>query len=154
MKKTLKEHFIETSALRKQYRDWLRSRIEGLESTIPSVALPLQVSQSVLAAIDSMSDDLSYRTEILTERQEKRQGEIDLINANITALRIALSDIAHQTMQTKSFEERLKKIEEREEKTRMLQESFEHLVEKKSEEIKKQEEKRLQDAEKNPPGVA
>ena len=84
MKKTLKEHFIETSALRKQYRDWLRSRIEGLESTIPSVALPLQVSQSVLAAIDSMSDDLSYRTEILAERQEKRQGEIDLINANIT----------------------------------------------------------------------
>lgn len=153
MKKTLKEHFIETSALRKQYRDWLRSRIEGLESTIPSVALPLQVSQSV-SAIDSMSDDFSYRTEILAERQEKRQGEIDLINANITALRIALSDIAHQMMQTKSFEERLKKIEEREEKTRMLQESFEHFVEKKSEEIKKQEEKRLLDAEKNPPRVA
>jgi alpha/beta superfamily hydrolase len=148
MKKTLKEHFIETSALRKQYRDWLRSRIEGLESTIPSVALRLQISQSVLVAIDSMSDDLYW------QRQEKRQSEIDLINANITALRIALSDIAHQTMQTKSFEERLKKIEEREEKTRMLQESFEHFVEKKSEEIKKQEEKRLQDAEKNPPGVA
>ncbi|MFZ0895484.1 MAG: hypothetical protein WAZ77_13385 [Candidatus Nitrosopolaris sp.] len=99
MKKTLKEHSIETSALRKQYRDWLRSRIEGLESTNPSVALPLQVSQSVLAAIDSMNDDLSYRTEMLAERQEKRQGEIDLINANITALRIALSDIPHQTMQ-------------------------------------------------------
>ncbi len=120
----------------------------------PSVDLPLQVSQSVLAATDSMSDDLSYRTEILAERQEKRQSEMDLINANITALRIALSDIAHQTIQRKSFEERLKKIEEREEKTRMLQESFEHFVEKKSEEIKKQEEKRLQDAEKNQPGVA
>ena len=153
MKKTLKEHFIETSALRKQYRNWLRSRIEGLESTIPSVALPLQVSQSVLAAIDSLSDDLSYRTEILAERQEKRQTEIDLLNANITALRVAVSDIAQKTMQTKSFEVRLMKIEGREEKTQRLQESFEHFVEKKSEEIKKQDEKRRHDAEKSLSGV-
>ncbi|MDQ6862566.1 MAG: hypothetical protein M3044_01960 [Thermoproteota archaeon] len=111
------------------------------------------MSKSVLAAIDSLSDDLSYKTEILAERQEKRQTEIDLLNANITALRVAVSDIAQKTMQTKSFEVRLMKIEGREEKTQRLQESFEHFVEKKSEEIKKQDEKRRQDAEKNLSGV-
>src|SRR5712691_1114022 len=153
MTKTLKEYFIEISALRKQYRDWLRSRIGALEATIPSVALPLQVSESVLAAIDSLSDDLSYRTEILAERQEKRQTEIDLLNANITALRVAVFDIAQKTMQTKSFEVRLMKIEGREEKTQRLQESFEHFVEKKTEEIKKQHQKRKQKAEKNLPRV-
>ena len=117
------------------------------------MALALEVSKSVLAAIDSVSDDLSYRTEILAERQEKRQAEIDLLNANITALRVALSDISRKTMQTRSFEERFKKIEEREEKTKSLQESFERFIEKKSEEIKKQDEKRQQNAEKNLPGV-
>ncbi|MRN40765.1 MAG: hypothetical protein FIO02_06965 [Nitrosopumilales archaeon] len=153
MKKTLKEYFIEISALRKQYRDWLRGRIDNLQNSTPQVALALEVSKSVLAAIDSLSDDLSYRTEILAERQEKRQTEIDLLNANITALRVAVSDIAQKTMQTKSFEVRLMKIEGREEKTQRLQESFEHFVEKKSEEIKKQDEKRRQDAEKSLPGV-
>ena len=153
MKKTLKEYFIEISALRKQYSDWLRGRIDNLQNSTPQVALALEVSKSVLAAIDSLSDDLSYRTEILAERQEKRQTEIDLLNANITALRVAVSDIAQKTMQTKSFEVRLMKIEGREEKTQRLQESFEHFVEKKSEEIKKQEEKRLQDAEKSLSGV-
>ena len=153
MKKTLKEYFIEISSLRKQYRDWLRGRIDNLQNSTPQVALALEVSKSVLAAIDSLSDDLSYRTEILAERQEKRQTEIDLLNANITALRVAVSDIAQKTMQTKSFEVRLMKIEGREEKTQRLQESFEHFVEKKSEEIKKQDEKRRQDAEKSLPGV-
>ena len=153
MKKTLKEYFIEISALRKQYRDWLRGRIDSLEKSPPQMALALEVSKSVLAAIDSVSDDLSYRTEILAERQEKRQAEIDLLNANITALRVAVSDIAQKTMQTKSFEVRLMKIEGREEKTQRLQESFEHFVEKKSEEIKKQDEKRRQDAEKSLSGV-
>ena len=153
MKKNLKEYFIEISALRKQYRDWLRGRIDNLQNSTPQVALALEVSKSVLAAIDSLSDDLSYRTEILAERQERRQTEIDLLNANITALRVAVSDIAQKTMQTKSFEVRLMKIEGREEKTQRLQESFEHFVEKKSEEIKKQDEKRRQDAEKSLPGV-
>jgi hypothetical protein len=153
MKKTLKEYFIEISALRKQYSDWLRGRIDNLQNSTPQVALALEVSKSVLAAIDSLSDDLSYRTEILAERQEKRQTEIDLLNANITALRVAVSDIAQKTMQTKSFEVRLMKIEGREEKTQRLQESFEHFVEKKSEEIKKQDEKRRQDAEKSLSGV-
>ncbi len=153
MKKTLKEYFIEISALRKQYRDWLRGRIDNLQNSTPQVALALEVSKSVLAAIDSLSDDLSYRTEILAERQEKRQTEIDLLNANITALRVAVSDIAQKTMQTKSFEVRLMKIEGREEKTQRLQESFEHFVEKKSEDIKKQDEKRRQDAEESLPGV-
>ena len=74
MKKTLKEYFIEISALRKQYRDWLRGRIDSLEKSPPQMALALEVSKSVLAAIDSVSDDLSYRTEILAERQEKRQA--------------------------------------------------------------------------------
>jgi hypothetical protein len=108
MKKTLKEYFIEISALRKQYRDWLLGRIDGLEKSPPQMALALEVSKSVLAAIDSVSDDLSYRTEILAERQEKRQAEIDLLNANITALRVAVSDISRKTMQTRSFEERFK----------------------------------------------
>lgn len=153
MKKTLKEYFIEISALRKQYRNWLRGRIDSLEKSPPQMALALEVSKSVLAAIDSVSDDLSYRTEILAERQEKRQAEIDLLNANITALRVAISDISRKTMQTRSFEERFKKIEEREEKTRSLQEGFERLIEKKSEEIKKKDEKRQQNAEKNLPGV-
>ena len=85
MKKTLKEYFIEISALRKQYRNWLRGRIDSLEKSPPQMALALEVSKSVLAAIDSVSDDLSYRTEILAERQEKRQAEIDLLNANITS---------------------------------------------------------------------
>ena len=153
MTKTLKEHFRETSALRKQYRDWLHTRIECLADTTPRVALPLEAPNSVLAAFDSLSDDLSYRTEMLAERQERRQIEIDLLNANITALRVAVSDIAQKTMQTKSFEVRLMKIEGREEKTQRLQESFEHFVEKKSEEIKKQDEKRRQDAEKSLSGV-
>jgi hypothetical protein len=73
MTKTLKEHFGEISALRKQYRDWLHTRIECLADTTPQVALALEVSKSVLAAIDSLSDDLSYRTELLVERQERRQ---------------------------------------------------------------------------------
>ena len=103
--------FYRDSALRKQYRDWLRGRIDSLEKSPPQMALALEVSKSVLAAIDSVSDDLSYRTEILAERQEKRQTEIDLLNANITALRVAVSDIAQKTMQTKSFEVRLMKIE-------------------------------------------
>ena len=153
MKKTLKEYFIEISALRKQYRDWLRGRIDSLEKSPPQMALALEVSKSVLAAIDSVSDDLSYLTEILAVRQEKRQAEIDLLNANITALRVSVSDISRKTMQTRSFEDRFKKIEEREEKTKSLQKGFERLIEKKSEEIKKQDEKRQQNAEKNLPGV-
>lgn len=117
------------------------------------MALALEVSKSVLAAIDSVSDDLSYRTEILAERQERRQAEIDLLNANITALRITISGISRKTMQTRTFEERFKKIEERERKTRSLQEGFERFIEKKSEEIKKQDEKRQHNAEENLPGI-
>jgi gluconate kinase len=154
MKKTLKEYFIEISALRKQYRDWLRGRIDNLQNSTPQVALALEVSKSVLAAIDSLSDDLSYRTEILAERQEKRQTEIDLLNANITALRVAVSDIAQKTMQTKSVEARLKKIEAREKKLKSMQESLERFVESKSEQIKKQDEKRQRNAEKNLPAVS
>ena len=154
MKKTLKEYFIEISALRKQYSDWLRGRIDNLQNSTPQVALALEVSKSVLAAIDSLSDDLSYRTEILAERQEKRQTEIDLLNANITALRVTISDIAHKTMQMRSVEARLKKIEEREEKIQSMQESLGRFVESKSEQIKKQDEKRQQNAEKNLPGVS
>ena len=48
MKKTLKEYFIEISALRKQYRDWLRGRIDSLEKSPPQMALALEVSKSVL----------------------------------------------------------------------------------------------------------
>ena len=56
-------------------------------------------------------------------------------------------------MQTRSFEDRFKKIAEREEKTKSLQESSERFIEKRFEEIKKQDEKRQQNAEKNLPGV-
>jgi DNA repair exonuclease SbcCD ATPase subunit len=154
MTKTLKEHFREISALRKQYRDWLHTRIECLADTTPRVALPLETSNSVLAAIDSLSDDLSYRTVMLAERQEKRQIEIDLLNANITALRVTVSDITHKTMQIKSVEARLKKIDEREKKIQSIQENLERFVETKSEQIKKQEEKRQQNAEKNLPAVS
>jgi len=154
MTKTLKEHFREITALRKQYRDWLHTRIECLAGTTPRVALPLETSNSVLAAIDSLSDDLSYRTVMLAERQEKRQIEIDLLNANITALRVTVSDITHKTMQMKSVEARLKKIDEREKKIQSIQENLERFVETKSEQIKKQEEKRQQNAEKNLPAVS
>jgi hypothetical protein len=109
MKKTLKEHFREISTMLKQYRDWLRGRIDNLKT--PKVALPLEVSKSVLAAIDSLSDDLSYRTEMLAERQEKRQTEIDLLNANMTVLIVAVPDMSRKTMQTRSFEARLKTME-------------------------------------------
>jgi chromosome segregation ATPase len=119
----------------------------------PQTALALEVSKSVLAAIDSLSDDLSYRTEMLAERQEKRQTEIDLLNANITALRVTVSDIAHKTMQTKSLEARLKTMEGRQGKLQDLQDSLEDIIEQKSEQIKKQDEKRRQDAEKSLPGV-
>jgi len=153
MKKPLKEYFIEISALRKQYRDWLRERIDSLEKSPPQMALALEVSKSVLAAIDSVSDDLSYRTEILAERQEKRQAEIDLLNANITALIVAVSDMSHKTMQTRSFEERLKTMEGRQEKLQALQDNLENIIEQKSEQIKKQEDKRRQDAENGLPGV-
>ena len=154
MTKTLKEHFRETSALRKQYRDWLHTRIECLADTTPRVALPLEASNSVLAASDSLSDDLSYRTEMLAERQERRQIEIDLLNANITALRVTISDIAHKPMQMRSVEARLKKIEAREKKLKSMQESLERFVESKSEQIKKQDEKRQRNAEKNLPAVS
>jgi DNA repair exonuclease SbcCD ATPase subunit len=154
MTKTLKEHFREISALRKQYRDWLHTRMECLADTTPRVALPLEASNSVLAAIDSLSDDLSYRTVMLAERQERRQIEIDLLNANITALRVTVSDITHKTMQMKSVEARLKKIDEREKKIQSIQENLERFVETKSEQIKKQEEKRQQNAEKNLPAVS
>ena len=154
MKKTLKEYFIEISALRKQYRDWLRGRIDSLEKSPPQMALALEVSKSVLAAIDSVSDDLSYRTEILAERQEKRQAEIDLLNANITALRVTVSDIAHKTMQMRSVDARLKKIEAREKKLKSMQESLERFVEGKFEQIKKQDKKRQRNAEKNLPAVS
>ncbi|HYT01360.1 MAG TPA: hypothetical protein VEL70_00540 [Candidatus Acidoferrum sp.] len=154
MTKTLKEHFREITALRKQYRDWLHTRIECLAGTTPRVALPLETSNSVLAAIDSLSDDLSYRTVMLAERQEKRQIEIDLLNANITALRVTVSDITHKTMQMKSVEARLKKIDESEKKIQSIQENLERFVETKSEQIKKQEEKRQQNAEKNLPAVS
>ncbi len=116
--------------------------------------MPLETSNSVLAAIDSLSDDLSYRTVMLAERQEKRQIEIDLLNANITALRVTVSDITHKTMQMKSVEARLKKIDEREKKIQSIQENLERFVETKSEQIKKQEEKRQQNAEKNLPAVS
>ncbi len=124
MTKTLKEHFREISALRKQYRDWLHTRIECLADTTPRVALPLETSNSVLAAIDSLSDDLSYRTVMLAERQEKRQIEIDLLNANITALRVTVSDITHECREesasrlviihdsARRHEERLKKYDQ------------------------------------------
>lgn len=151
MKKTLKEYFEEISAVRKRYRDWLRDRIDHLES--PQVALALEVSKSVLTTIDSLSDDLAYRTEILAERQEKRQHEIDLLNANIADLRLIIYEIEHKTAQTKSHEARLKKIEEREAKTQSLQENLERFIEKKSEEIKREEERRQKDAEKSLPGV-
>lgn len=151
MTKTLKERFKEISALRKGYRDWLRDRIDRLES--PQVALALEVSKSVLTTIDSLSDDLSYRTEILAERQEKRQAEIDLLNANFADLRLTISDLAHTTNQTRSYEARLKKIEEREAKIQSLQESLEGFIEIKSEEIKREEERRKKDAEKSLPGV-
>jgi uncharacterized protein len=154
MTKTLKEHFEEISALRKQYRDWLHTRIKCLADTTPQVALALEVSKSVLAAIDSLSDDLSYRTELLVERQERRQIEINLLNANIVALRVTVSEIAHKRMQTKSAEARLKKIKTREEKLQSMQGRLERFVESKSEEIKKQDEKRQQNAEKNLPGVS
>ncbi|MGB6673295.1 MAG: hypothetical protein WBE34_12755 [Candidatus Nitrosopolaris sp.] len=154
MTKTLKEHFEEISALRKQYRDWLHTRIKCLADTTPQVALALEVSKSVLAAIDSLSDDLSYRTELLVERQERRQIEINLLNANIMALRVTVSEIAHKRTQTKSAEARLKKIKAREEKLQSMQGSLEQFVESKSEEIKKQDEKRQQNAEKNLPGVS
>jgi CO/xanthine dehydrogenase FAD-binding subunit len=91
---------------------------------------------------------------MLAERQERRQIEIDLLNANITALRVTLSDIAHKTMQTKSVEARLKKIEAREKKIQSIQESLERFVESKSEQIKKQDEKRQRNAEKNLPAVS
>jgi uncharacterized protein len=154
MTKTLKEHFGEISALRKQYRDWLHTRIECLADTTPQVALALEVSKSVLAAIDSLSDDLSYRTELLVERQERRQIEINLLNANIMALRVTVSEIAHKRMQMKSADARLKKIKARKEKLQNMQGSLERFVESKSEEIKKQDEKRQQNAEKNLPGVS
>ena len=48
MTKTLKEHFGEISALRKQYRDWLHTRIKCLADTTPQVVLALEVSKSVL----------------------------------------------------------------------------------------------------------
>lgn len=151
MKKTLKEHFREISAMRKQYRDWLRGRIDNLKT--PQVALSLEVSKSVLAAIDSLSDDLSYRTEMLAERQEKRQTEIDLLNANITGLIVAVSDISRKTIQTRSFEARLKTMEGRQEKLQGLQDGLEEIIEQKSEQIKKQDDKRRQDAENGLPGV-
>ena len=91
---------------------------------------------------------------MLAERQERRQIEIDLLNANITALRVTISDIAHKTMQMRSVEARLKKIEAREKKLKSMQESLERFVESKSEQIKKQDEKRQQNAEKNLPGVS
>jgi len=154
MTKTLKEHFREITALRKQYRDWLHTRIECLADTTPRVALPLEASNSILAAIDSMSDDLSYRTEMLAERQEKRQTEIDLLIANITALRVTVSDIAHKTMQMRSVDARLKKIEAREKKLKSMQESLERFVESKFEQIKKQDKKRQRNADKNLPAVS
>jgi chromosome segregation ATPase len=152
MKKTLEQHFIAISALRKRYRDWLSERIDNLKNSTPQVALALEVSKSVLAAVDSLSDDLSYRTEMLAERQEKRQAEIDLLNANITELRIAMSNIAHKT-KNKSIEGRLMKIEGRQEKILGLQDSLEKYVEQKSEQIKRQDERRRQNAEKGLPGV-
>jgi len=153
MKKTLKEHFREISGVRKKYRDWLRGRIDKLENSTPQAALALEVSKSVLGAIDSLSDDLSYRTEMLADRQQKRQTEIDLLNANITALIVAVSDMSHKTMQTRSFEERLKTMEGRQEKLQALQDNLENIIEQKSEQIKKQEDKRRQDAENGLPGV-
>ena len=93
-----------------------------------------------------------YGSIIMTPRNDiKREATSIKINpqlwkqAKIEAIRndLELSELVEQA-----------KIAEREEKTRMLQECYEHFVEKKSEEIKKQKEKRLQDVEKNPPGVA
>jgi hypothetical protein len=151
---TLKEYFKEISVTRKKYHDWLRSRIKRFQITNPSAALALHVAHLVLAAIDNLSDDPAHRTEMLAERQEKRQHEADLLNANITALRVTVSDIARKTKQPKSLEVQLKKIEKREEKIQNLQETFERFVVRRSEEIKKQDEKRRKDAEKTLPGVS
>src|SRR5919206_1640550 len=141
MSSNLNSYFKELSGINKKYRDVVRKQMEQIRnSSSPTEKHLMILFNAIIDEIEFLHDDISNRTEMLAEQQDRLNKTADFLEKYSHVLGEAVVAIRNKTEQIQPIQELLEQIKKEQNDLQEMKNSFNTRVKQKAEQNKKERE--------------